>query len=195
MKNILIVIVVILHLLVLLFGHNVIDFFSNYSSIDNLFIKEMLYLLILIIWSGIILVVSIFHKKELKFKIDKIFLFVLLYIILILPLIGAFKSVQSVAIVKEKRVSHKEARLLTENQVRDIVYAIDNYRKDNGSYPNTLKDLTPLYIRNIPYPLICGEDAFFEYTTTIDNSYLIKWNETIFGSDSYSPKYGLVWQD
>jgi len=59
--------------------------------------------------------------------------------------------------------SKQESNLsLCFNNIKRITVQLDNYRKDHGKYPETLKELLPNYFKNLPTCPEANEDTYSE---------------------------------
>ena len=80
-------------------------------------------------------------------------------------------------------------------ELSPVVEAIENYRKDQKSYPRTIQEISPKYLDKLP-PTVGGRK--FEYITTADNRYNIRINAANGGSYSGSCSYDEIedhWND
>jgi hypothetical protein len=82
----------------------------------------------------------------------------------------------------------RRARDVTALQVLD---ALEKYKKDNATYPDSLDDLVPKYLAEIPRPpigLIRDEDDRFSYSNYGD-SYALEFASVLWVQCQYSPPY------
>ncbi len=82
----------------------------------------------------------------------------------------------------------RRARDVTALQVLD---ALETYKKDNGTYPDSLDALVPKYLSEIPRPeigLIRDEDDRFSYSNYGD-SYALEFASVLWVQCQYSPPY------
>lgn len=70
------------------------------------------------------------------------------------------------------------ARSQTWIKQTEIVCALERYRLKNGSYPETLQQLIPKFIENLPHDLITGEPYKYHVLTNGQFAlYSVGWNE------------------
>jgi hypothetical protein len=85
-------------------------------------------------------------------------------------------------------VMQRRARDVTALQVLD---ALESYKKENGTYPDSLDALVPKYLAAIPRPeigLIRDEDDRFSYSNYGD-SYALEFASVLWVQCQYSPPY------
>lgn len=46
------------------------------------------------------------------------------------------------------------------DNAQPIIAALENFKRDNGSYPTTLIELVPIYLKQLPRPGILGADSY-----------------------------------
>ncbi|MFT5169522.1 MAG: hypothetical protein ACI9F2_000998 [Lysobacterales bacterium] len=54
-----------------------------------------------------------------------------------------------------------EEKLWTRAQAYKIIDALEQYKNDNGVYPESLKKLPPTYLKRVPASKLFGRDDFF----------------------------------
>ncbi len=92
----------------------------------------------------------------------------------------------------------------TRNQVRardvtaqQVLVALESYKAERQEYPESLEDLVPSYIDELPYPrigLIRDEDDEFNYRNFGD-SYALEFNSVRWVQCAYSPPYSFASYD
>jgi hypothetical protein len=97
-------------------------------------------------------------------------------------------------------VPRRAAAVQTTADEAAIACAIERYRRANGQYPDTLKELVPQFISRLPNDVISGEP--YKYYRTNDGRFLlysVGWNQTndggAPGNTLFDDKQGdWVWQ-
>jgi hypothetical protein len=82
----------------------------------------------------------------------------------------------------------RRARDVTALQVLD---ALESYKKDNNTYPDSLDALVPKYLAQIPRPgvgLLHNQDDHFSYSNYGD-SYALEFSSVLWVQCQYSPPY------
>jgi hypothetical protein len=88
-------------------------------------------------------------------------------------------------------VYQRTARNETATQV---LVALEDFRKEHGSYPERLRELVPEFFRQVPRPrigLILNEDDEFNYTN-LGDSYVLEFSSVQWVQCGYSPPYDVA---
>lgn len=79
----------------------------------------------------------------------------------------------------------------------DLLVALEAYKKDRNTYPDTLEELVPDYVAEVPRPaigLIRDEDDRFDYSNYGD-SYALEFASVLWVQCQYSPPYQFAAAD
>jgi len=102
-----------------------------------------------------------------------------------------------VAIFGSSRIAAGMQRTARDRTALDVLVALEAYKHDRGTYPETLDELVPDYFAEIPRPaigLIRDEDDRFAYSNYGD-SYALEFASVLWVQCQYSPPYSFAAAD
>lgn len=101
------------------------------------------------------------------------------------------------AIFGSSRVAASMQRAARDRTALDVLVALEAYKKDKGMYPETLDELVPNYVPEIPRPaigVIRDEDDRFAYSNYGD-SYALEFASVLWVQCQYSPPFEFASAD
>ncbi len=102
-----------------------------------------------------------------------------------------------VAIFGSSRIAATLQRAARDRTALDVLVALETYKRDRGSYPETLDELVPDFVPEVPRPaigLIRDEDDRFAYSNYGD-SYALEFASVLWVQCQYSPPYQFAAAD
>jgi hypothetical protein len=101
------------------------------------------------------------------------------------------------AIFGSNRVAAALQRAARDRTALDVLVALEAYKHDHDSYPETLDELVPDYVKEVPRPaigLIRDDDDRFAYSNYGD-SYALEFASVLWVQCQYSPPYQFAASD
>jgi hypothetical protein len=101
------------------------------------------------------------------------------------------------AIFGSYRIASLSQRTARDETALDVLVALEAYKKDRETYPETLDELVPDYVAEVPRPaigLIRDEDDRFAYSNYGD-SYALEFASVLWVQCQYSPPYSFASAD
>ncbi|MGH7291684.1 MAG: hypothetical protein ACREJT_10770, partial [Myxococcota bacterium] len=95
------------------------------------------------------------------------------------------------AIFGSSRVAASMQRTARDQTALDVLVALEAYKKDKGMYPESLDELVPEYVTEVPRPaigVIRDEDDRFAYSNYGD-SYALEFASVLWVQCQYSPPF------
>ncbi len=106
-------------------------------------------------------------------------------------------AVLLLAIFGSYRIASLSQRAARDQTALDVLVALEAYKKDRATYPETLDELVPDYVAEVPRPaigLIRDEDDRFAYSNYGD-SYALEFASVLWVQCQYSPPYSFAAAD
>jgi len=101
------------------------------------------------------------------------------------------------AIFGSSRIAASMQRAARDQTALDVLVALEAYKKDKGMYPETLDELVPEYVEEVPRPaigVIRDEDDRFAYSNYGD-SYALEFASVLWVQCQYSPPFEFASAD
>ncbi len=101
------------------------------------------------------------------------------------------------AIVGANRVAAALQRQARDSTALEVLVALEDYKKKHATYPETLDELVPEFLSEVPRPpigLIRDEDDRFQYSNYGD-SYALEFASVLWVQCQYSPPYEFASSD
>ncbi len=102
-----------------------------------------------------------------------------------------------VAVFGSNRIASALQRHARDDTALQVLMALEAYKKDKGTYPETLDELAPGYVPEVPRPaigLLRDEDDRFAYSNYGD-SYALEFASVLWVQCQYSPPYEFAAAD
>ena len=102
-----------------------------------------------------------------------------------------------VAIFGSSRIAATLQRVARDQTALDVLVALEAYKQARGTYPETLDELVPDYVEEVPRPaigVIRDEDDRFAYSNYGD-SYALEFASVLWVQCQYSPPYQFAAAD
>jgi len=102
-----------------------------------------------------------------------------------------------VAIFGSSRIAATLQRTARDHTALDVLVALEKFKQERGTYPETLDELVPDYVAEVPRPaigLIRDEDDRFAYSNYGD-SYALEFASVLWVQCQYSPPYQFAAAD